>query len=165
VSAKRLHPHNGKQIVRALEVYLITGEILSELQKKKMPAPNFQSLKFGLVKDRQKLYDDIDRRVEEMFAAGLLAEVAGILEMDYDKSLNSLNTVGYKEVIQYIEGKIDYKTCVELVQRNSRRYAKRQLTWFRTEEDVRWFKVETAKQLPGIASQIVEHYLNKKMEK
>ena len=165
VTARRLHPHNGKQIMRALEVYLRTGELLSELQKKKMPAPDFQSLKFGLLKERQQLYEGIDRRVDQMFADGLLAEVARILEMDYDKSMNSLNTVGYKEVIRYIEGKIDYETCVNLIKRNSRRYAKRQLTWFRPEEDIRWYKIEKAEQFPGIASEIVELYINKNLEK
>lgn len=165
VTARRLHPHNGKQIIRALEVYLSTGELLSELQKKKMPAPDFQSLKFGLLKERQQLYEGIDRRVDQMFADGLLAEVARILEMDYDKSMNSLNTVGYKEVIRYIEGKIAYETCVNLIKRNSRRYAKRQLTWFRPEEDIRWYKIEKAEQFPGIASEIVELYINKNLEK
>ena len=95
----------------------------------------------------------------------LLAEVAGILDMEYDKSLNSLNTVGYKEVIQYIEGKIDFETCVNLIKRNSRRYAKRQLTWFKPEEDIRWYKVDNADQLPGIASEIIESYINKNLEK
>jgi tRNA dimethylallyltransferase len=165
VTAKRLHPHNGKQIIRALEVYLSTGEQLSELQKKQMPAPEFQSLKFGLVKERQKLYEDIDRRVDQMFTDGLLAEVARILEMDYDKSLNSLNTVGYKEVIQYIDGKIDYETCVNLIKRNSRRYAKRQLTWFKPDEDIHWFKVEGISQIPEIASKIIEMYLHTNLEK
>jgi tRNA dimethylallyltransferase len=163
-TAGKLHPNNGKQIIRALEVYLSTGELLSELQKKKMPAPDFQALKFGLVKERQKLYEDIDRRVDQMFADGLLAEVAAILEMEYDKTLNSLNTVGYKEVIQYIEGNIDYETCVELIKRNSRHYAKRQLTWFRPEEDIRWYKVEDAGQFPEIASEIVELYISKNLK-
>ena len=163
-TARRLHPHNGKQIIRALEVYLSTEEQLSELQKKKMPAPDFETLKIGLIKEREQLYEDIDRRVDQMFADGLLPEVARILEMNYDKTLNSLNTVGYREVIQYIEGEMDYQTCVELVKRNSRHYAKRQITWFKSEADIRWFEIVNREQIPEIASKIVQLYLDKNFE-
>jgi tRNA dimethylallyltransferase len=164
VTARRLHPHNGKQIIRALEVYLSTGEQLSELQKKKIPPPDFETLKIGLIKEREQLYKDIDRRVEKMFEDGLLAEVAHILDMNYDKSLNSLNTVGYREVIQYIEGEIDYETCMDLVKRNSRHYAKRQITWFKSEADIRWYEIENSEQIPGIASKIIQLYLDKNLE-
>ena len=158
VTAERIHPRNSNRILRALEVYLSSGERLSELQKAKIPPPNFHSLKFGIVKERERLYHDIDQRVEDMFQRGLLREVANILEMGYDPSLNSLNTVGYKEVIQYLNGKIDYQGCVTLIKQNSRHYAKRQLTWFKPDKDIHWHKIENKDDTERVAKIIFQTY-------
>ena len=158
VTAERIHPRNSNRILRALEVYLSSGQRLSELQKAKIPPPNFRSLKFGIVKERERLYHDIDQRVEDMFRQGLLREVANILEKGYDPSLNSLNTVGYKEVIHYLNGKIDYQGCVTLIKQNSRHYAKRQLTWFRPDKDIHWHKVEHNDDIERIAEKISQLY-------
>jgi tRNA dimethylallyltransferase len=158
VTAERIHPRNSNRILRALEVYLASGERLSELQKAQIPPPNFHSLKFGIVKERERLYHDIDQRVEDMFQRGLLREVATILEMGYDPSLNSLNTVGYKEVIQYLNGKIDYQGCVTLIKQNSRHYAKRQLTWFRPDKEIHWHKIENKDDTEKVAEKIFQMY-------
>jgi tRNA dimethylallyltransferase len=158
VTAEKIHPRNSNRILRALEVYLSSGERLSELQKAKVPPPNFSSLKFGIVKERGLLYHDIDQRVEEMFQKGLLREVANILEMGYDPNLNSLNTVGYKEVIQYLNGEIDYQSCVSMIKQNSRHYAKRQLTWFRLDRDIHWYKIENKDDVEKIAEEITKIY-------
>lgn len=158
LSAEKIHPRNSNRILRALEVYLSSGERLSELQKAKIPPPDFSPLKFGIVKERELLYHDIDQRVEEMFQKGLLGEAANILEMGYDQNLNSLNTVGYKEVIQYLNGEIDYQSCVTLIKQNSRHYAKRQLTWFRPDKDIRWHKIENKGDVERLAGEIVNIY-------
>ena len=158
-SASKIHPNNSVRILRALEVYLSTGKPLSELQAEKLPTLPFPILKFGIHKDRRLLYQDINTRVDQMFKRGLLEEVRNILELGYNKNLNSLKSVGYKEVIQYIDGKIDFNVCVKQVKQNSRRYAKRQLTWFRNEKDVKWFGINDKNDMMKISSQILKTFL------
>ncbi len=157
-SAKKIHPNDSQRILRALEVYLACGIPLSSLQHKKLPPPSFKALKFGITKNRKTLYSEINKRVEQMFQQGLLFEVAHLLEMGYEKNLNSLNTVGYKEVIQYLEGQITYDKCVELVKRNSRRYAKRQYTWFNADKEIIWLSVDKEEQYHQAAQKIVDIY-------
>lgn len=158
VSAGRIHPNNSQRILRALEVYLASGKPLSRLQRQKMAPPDFQPLKFGLTRERQALYAAIDRRVEEMFRRGLIGEVARLLEMGFEKNLNSLNSVGYREVIRFLEGEINDDECVALVKRNSRRYAKRQYTWFRADADIEWLTVETPADFPAARDRILSEY-------
>ena len=153
-AAMKIHPNNSQRIIRALEVCLAANEKFSDLQRKKLPKLNFRVLKFGINKPRAQLYDDINRRVDQMFSDGLVEEVSGLLDRGYKKSLNSLNSVGYKEVIDYLEGSIDFETCVDLVKQNSRRYAKRQLTWFRADHGIKWFSIPDKTDLPKVAKQI-----------
>jgi tRNA dimethylallyltransferase len=153
-AAMKIHPNNSQRIIRALEVCLAANEKFSDLQRKKLPKLNFRVLKFGINKPRAQLYDDINRRVDQMFSDGLVEEVSGLLDRGYKKSLNSLNSVGYKEVIDYLEGSIDFETCVDLVKQNSRRYAKRQLTWFRADHGIKWFSIPDKIDLPKVAKQI-----------
>jgi tRNA dimethylallyltransferase len=153
-AAMKIHPNNSQRIIRALEVCLAANEKFSDLQRKKLPKVNFRTLKFGINKPRAQLYEDINRRVDQMFNDGLVEEVKGLLGKGYKKSLNSLNSVGYKEVIDYLEGSIDFETCVDLVKQNSRRYAKRQLTWFRADHGIKWFSIPDKIDLPGVAKQI-----------
>jgi tRNA dimethylallyltransferase len=157
--AQTIHPRNGKRITRALEVYHNTGKRLSELQRKRPASyPSFTALKFGLMRERSQLYQRINERVDQMLREGFVTEVQKILERGYDKNLNSLNTVGYKEVIDYLEGDISLDTCVELIKRNTRRYAKRQLTWFRAEKDIRWLTLDESEPLSEIAKKIIKIY-------
>ena len=153
-AAMKIHPNNSQRIIRALEVCLAANEKFSDLQRKKLPKVNFRTLKFGINKPRAQLYEDIKRRVDQMFSDGLVEEVSGLLDRGYKKSLNSLNSVGYKEVIDYLEGSIDFETCVDLVKQNSRRYAKRQLTWFRADHGIKWFSIPDKIDLPKVAKQI-----------
>ena len=157
-AAAKIHPNNGQRIIRALEVCLTADAKFSDLQKKKLPDPDFTVLKFGINKPRSQLYADIDRRVDQMFENGLLAEVVGILERGFEKNLNSLNSVGYKEVIDYLEGNLDFETCVKLIKQNSRRYAKRQLTWFRADDEIRWFMLDYKMGFREISRQIIKTY-------
>lgn len=158
-AAQKIHPQNSQRLVRALEVYLASGMKISDLQKRSLPPPSFAVLKFGLIKNRLKLYQDINDRVERMFQDGLLAEVAHILDKGYESNLNSLNTVGYKETIEYLNGKLDFDECVEQIKRNSRHYAKRQLTWFNADPEIQWLEVETQEDFETAAGEIVTSYL------
>ncbi|MFQ5583149.1 MAG: tRNA (adenosine(37)-N6)-dimethylallyltransferase MiaA [Calditrichia bacterium] len=138
------HPNNVKRVLRGLEVYLASGIPLSQIQKKqKDPAP-FAYKKFGLTMERKQLYERINHRVEEMFEQGLINEVRDLLKKGYSEKLNSLNSVGYKEAIDYLKGHTDLRTCIERVKQNTRRYAKRQFTWFRAEKDIHWVSIEPA---------------------
>ena len=157
-AAAKIHPNNGQRIIRALEVCLTADAKFSDLQKKKLPDPDFTVLKFGINKPRSQLYADIDHRVDQMFENGLLAEVVGILERGFEKNLNSLNSVGYKEVIDYLEENLDFETCVKLIKQNSRRYAKRQLTWFRADDEIRWFMLDDKMGFREISRQIIKTY-------
>lgn len=157
-AAIKIHPNNSKRIIRAIEVCLITGSKFSELNKKRVQKATFPVLKFGLNKMRSKLYEDINARVDNMFREGLVSEVASILEMGFNKNLNSLNSVGYKEVIEYLDGKIDFDTCIEKVKQNSRRYAKRQITWFKSDMKIRWFNVNDHNDYKIVSKEIIGVY-------
>ncbi len=153
--AAKTHPNSVKRVLRALEVYYLTGKPLSLIQREhRDPAP-FGRVKIGLTMERPKLYARINRRVEEMFDAGLVAEVRGILQMGYAPTLNALNSVGYKEVIAYLQGEMDLFACKEAVKQNTRRYAKRQLTWFRRENDLQWLDITAPPELPELAGEVL----------
>ncbi|NOX38841.1 MAG: tRNA (adenosine(37)-N6)-dimethylallyltransferase MiaA [Calditrichaeota bacterium] len=158
-TAAGIHPHNVKRVLRALEITYLAGRPASEVRRtQKDPAP-FVGVKFGLTMERQALYEQINARVEWMFDQGLVEEVRRLLAMGYSPKLNALNTVGYKEVIDFLEEKIDLYTCVERVKQNTRRYAKRQYTWFRAEPDIRWFTLEHPADVSSVARKIVDLYL------
>jgi tRNA dimethylallyltransferase len=154
-SAERMLPTNTRRIVRALEVYEITGTPISKLHSEKVGV-NFSPLLIGLEWDRRRLYERINQRVEMMLNRGLIDEVRALMEKGYPPETNSLQTVGYQEVIIYLQGKTDYPEMVELIKRNTRRFAKRQLTWFRRDKRIHWFKVEDEKEFPSIARKTLE---------
>ncbi len=159
LSASRMLPSNLHRIIRALEVYKVTGIPISELQKKNNP-PNFHSVLVGLQWDRSKLYKRIDERVDWMLNKGLLNEVKSLIERGYSIQNNSLRTVGYQEVFQFFEGKIGYEYMVELIKRNSRRYAKRQLTWFRRDERIKWFEISNEVEFDAVSKKIINYFKN-----
>ncbi len=156
-SAARMLPSNTRRIVRALEVYELTGVPLSELQKEKIQI-HFTPLMIGLQWDRRVLYGRINRRVDVMLEDGLLEEVRKLIELGYSEETNSLQTVGYHEALSHLQGEIGYDTMVELIKRNTRRFAKRQLTWFRREKRIRWFSIDDEQDFPSIAVKIVNMY-------
>lgn len=127
---------NPARVVRALEVCLQTGRPYSELRTgERRPRP-FEIVKIGIDLPREVLYDRIDRRVDQMLVDGLEAEARALYPY---RALNALQTVGYREFFDYFDGHIGYDEAVELIKRNSRRYAKRQLTWFRRDSEICWF--------------------------
>lgn len=139
-SAEEIPPKNWKRAMRALEILHITGDPVWKLSFEKKRELNFQIIQFGLDWDREKLYERINCRVDEMIKSGLVKEVERILDEGFDPKLNSLNTVGYKEIISYLRGESDLSRAIELIKRNTRRFAKRQLTWFRADERIEWIR-------------------------
>jgi tRNA dimethylallyltransferase len=130
---------NKQRVSRALEVTLHTGKPFSEWLKDEPKTRNFKIIKIGLERPREELYERINLRVDLMLAAGLIEEVKNVMEF---QSKNALQTVGYKEVFDFLNDETDYDTMVELIKRNSRRYAKRQLTWFKNKDSFKWFSPE-----------------------
>ncbi|MGM0945639.1 MAG: tRNA (adenosine(37)-N6)-dimethylallyltransferase MiaA [Bacteroidota bacterium] len=127
---------NPQRLMRALEVCLGTGKPFSSFRKRKETIRPFQILKIGLDRDREEIYDRIDRRMDQMLESGLIEEAEQLFSF---RHLNALQTVGYQELFGYLEGKYDKEEAIRLLKRNSRRYAKRQLTWFRKDSEIRWF--------------------------
>jgi len=156
-SASKMLPTNTRRIVRALEVFELTGIPISKLHEQKIRI-DFSPLMIGLQWDRKLLYERINRRVDAMLEMGFLDEVRRLLDMGYSEPTNSLQTVGYQEAISHLRGKIDYDTMVELIKRNTRRFAKRQLTWFRADKRIQWMPIADEKDLPSIAERVIKRY-------
>lgn len=139
VSAKRLHPNNLRRIIRAIEFYKVTGKPISEHQEEtKQVESRYDPLMLCIDWDREVLYDRINRRVDMMLKDGLLDEVKYLMDKGYTKELNSMKGIGYKEVMDCLDGKISLEETIELIKQSSRRYAKRQLTWFRRDERIHY---------------------------
>ena len=135
---------NPQRIIRALEVIRSTGKKFSDFRKRSKKERPFEVIKIGLTMEREQLYGRIDRRMDIMIEQGLFEEAKQFIPY---KSLNALQTVGYQEIFPYLEGDYDYAEAVRLLKRNSRRYAKRQLTWFRKDESVEWFEPSNTEQI------------------
>lgn len=141
--AKTLHPNNLRRAIRALEVYHISGKPMSECARQAQRNKRFDCVYIGLrYADREKLYERIDRRVDEMLSAGLLQEIEGLLAKDLPRDCQALQAIGYKEFLPVLDGVIDLDDAVETVKRNSRRYAKRQYTWFKRNAQIHWINVD-----------------------
>ncbi|MBI4547453.1 MAG: tRNA (adenosine(37)-N6)-dimethylallyltransferase MiaA [Ignavibacteriae bacterium] len=158
-SASRMLPSNRRRIIRALEVYKLTGVPISELKKNRTEI-KFQSAFVGLQWERQQLYRRINERVDRMIEQGLVEEVKTLRDLGYTFDCNALQTTGYKEVFEYLEGKLTYEQMIGLIKRNTRRYAKRQLTWFRQNKRIRWFEVHSEDDFPRVASMICNHFIS-----
>ena len=149
---------NPARVTRALEVCLTSGCKYSQLRKSERKARDFQIVKVGITMPREDLYDRINRRVDIMINAGLEAEARAVLPY---RDCNSLRTVGYSEMFDYFDGKITFDEAVELIKRNSRRYAKRQTTWFGRDNDIVWFnRGEEEQIIKYIDSQFGESDIN-----
>lgn len=149
---KRLDPEyynvvdlrNPKRILKGLEICLMTGRTYTSYRTSIKKERDFKILKIGLTMDREKLYNIIDSRVDNMVENGLIDEAR---EFYSNKHLNSLNTVGYKELFAHFDGEYDFEKALELIKRNSRRYAKRQLSWFNRDKEISWFEPSQKKEI------------------
>ena len=139
----KIHPNDRQRIIRGLEVYQSTGRPLSEWQNEhRFQEEAFQVLKIGLARARAELYDLINRRSESMIRAGLLDEVRGLMERGYELDLKPLRSVGYRQMGEVIEGIKGLPEAIAEMKQETRRLAKRQLTWFRSDPEIRWFHPE-----------------------
>ena len=145
-SAKKIHPNDIKRILRALEVTLSTGKPFSQLQKARRKVLPSNIIYAGLTRDRKELYDRIDQRVEKMIQNGLLDEVSSLVRHGYGLELQSMQGLGYKELVSVIKGQSTLDEAIELIKKRTRNYAKRQGTWFRREPVEKWFVLTEEKE-------------------
>jgi len=159
-SAEKIHKNNVKRVVRALEVYDITGKKFSELNTDIRKQSNkYDCILVGLSMDRKILYERINQRVDKMLSDGLIEEVKSLLEKGYDKDLVSMQAIGYKEIIDYLERNVTLEDAVNILKRNTRRFAKRQYTWFLRDDNVKWFQVEDVNEIDMTLDKIND-YIN-----
>ncbi len=147
LSAGRIHPNDSQRICRALEIYQATAipwstHLHCQQEELKQKNSNFTALKIGLNREREILYQRINERTGLMLAEGLLEEVKKLLTMGYSPELNAMRAIGYRHMVKYIQGEWSWEKAVELLARDTRRYAKRQYTWFRRDQDITWFGPE-----------------------
>jgi tRNA dimethylallyltransferase len=153
-TAARLHPNDRLRIIRALEVFSQTGRPISEFRAEHaFSGGYYQPLKMAIRVERQELYRRIDLRVDQMLHDGLVAEVASLLAHGYDRESKALRCIGYKEICAYLAGETALDEAVSLIKRDTRRYAKRQMTWFGKENDIYWL------EYPESFATILEHVI------
>lgn len=133
----KVDQNNPQRMIRGLEVFLSTGKKLSSMLSATKKVRPFNMIKIGLNTDRAILYDRINQRVDQMIANGLVDEVKSLWSF---RKYNALNTVGYSEIFDYLDGKIELDDAINAIKQNTRRFAKRQLTWFRRDEEIKWFE-------------------------
>jgi tRNA dimethylallyltransferase len=141
---------NHKRVLHALEICLMSGKTYSSFRKNKPKERPFKMLKIGLNRPREELYERINLRVDEMIKQGLEKEARDFLQY---RQLNSLNTVGYKEFFQYFDGNWDYDFAVNMIKQDSRRYARKQLSWFNRDADIHWFNPEDEDEIVDFINQ------------
>lgn len=140
-AAQRIHPNNTKKIIRALEAVSQDGKGVRPFSEACVPVSQYRPLLIGLTRDREELYQRINDRVKLLMEQGLLEEVKGLLAMGLTESHISMKGIGYKELIDHLHGAYDLETAVAKIQKNTRHYAKRQLTWFRKYDKMVWFNL------------------------
>ncbi|GBD94506.1 tRNA dimethylallyltransferase [bacterium BMS3Abin05] len=153
-SARKIHANDEQRILRALEIIEITGEPRSVFLARMKSESPFEPVIYGLTMDRAKLYQRIEARVDRMIQAGLAAEVENLRRLGYKRELRALQTVGYKEMYACLEGEISLEEAVRLIKRNTRRFAKRQWTWFRADKRIRWIEIEPETDFERLAESL-----------
>jgi tRNA dimethylallyltransferase len=157
VTAACLHPNDLVRIIRALEVYRLTGRPISQKRSEHgFSGDYYRTLKIGLDLERRDLYERIDRRVERMIAEGLVEEVKSLLNHGFPPSLKALRAIGYCQICAYLSGEYSLDEAVRLIKRDTRRYAKRQLTWFNADKEIKW--VEYSDNFASIYNNVIEFF-------
>jgi len=162
VSSEKMLPQNWKRVMRALEVFRLTGKPIWQHHISQSNFVSFNFRQIGLMWDRKILYKNIETRVDSMLKEGLVDEVSSIIKLGFAKDSNSLNTVGYKEIIQYLDGEISIDRAIELIKRNTRRYAKRQMTWFNADKRIKWYDINSEIDLVNLADKIAKEINERK---
>ncbi len=143
VLADKLHPNDLRRVIRGIEVYQQTGKTSTYFKEEaKRRPPRYQAVKIGLRRERENLYQRINQRVDKMIEEGLVKEVKELYKEGYDRDLISMQGLGYKEIIGYLEDEYDLKEAIRLIKRDTRHFAKRQFTWFKRDDSIHWFDVD-----------------------
>lgn len=159
-AASRIHENDTKRIIRAIEVYTHTRKTISEhIRQSRLEPPPYRYILFGLDWDREELYRRIDERVDRMISEGLVEETRRLVEMGYDKRSTAMQAIGYKEILPYLKGECSLEEAVEMLKRNTRRYAKRQMTWFRRMQEIIWLDMDEDTDMKEAAGKIIHHCL------
>ena len=155
-AANRIHKNNTKRVIRAIEVCM-SGQKMNDFSKDLRYNEKYKPIIIVLNRDREVLYQRINKRVDIMLENGLLDEVKKLLEMGYTKDMISMQGIGYKEMIKYLDGEYTYDEAIEIIKRDSRRYAKRQLTWFKRYQDAKWFDLDKYQDIEILKEDIINH--------
>lgn len=161
ISSERIHPNNVKRVIRAIEVFETTGKLFSDQYDFRKLNDKYNPIYFCLTMDRKKLYNRINMRIDMMLEEGLIEEVKTLINNGFDIKLPSMQGLGYKEIISYLNDEITLEEAIYLLKRDTRRFAKRQLTWFRREELVNWIDKDKFNDEKEILDYCIEYY-NKK---
>lgn len=156
-AAQKIHPNDRKRILRALEVYEYLGTLISKLQQEQQKDESpYEPVIIGLQLPRKELYARIDTRVVNMFERGWIEEVEKLRKMGYSPGLQSMQSLGYKYINEYLDGKCNKEDMIQLTQRDTRRYAKRQMTWFRADKRIQWMDVSESENFSSLVEKITE---------
>lgn len=155
-SYKTLHFNNLRKVIRALEIHHVTGKTIDDFSTDLKKTSDYDYILIGLTRNRKRLYVRINKRVDLMMEMGLIEEVKKLKEMGLNESNTSMQGIGYKEIIPYLDGKYDYETMISVLKQNSRRYAKRQMTWFRRYDDLHWFDYDLFEDHESIKQAIIK---------
>jgi len=159
-AAARIHENDVKRVIRALEVYKHTNLPISKHnQLSRLEPPAYNYIIFGLNWDREKLYERIEKRVDAMLEAGLVDEVKSLIQMGYDLGNTARQAIGYKEVLKYLRGEYSFEETKYILKRDTRRYAKRQLTWFRHLQGINWIEMDENTGYETVARKIIDECL------
>lgn len=158
-AASRIHKNNTKRVIRALEVCL-DGKKMKDFSNDLEYNENYEPIIIVLNRDRDVLYDRINKRVDIMINSGLVEEVKKLLSLGYNKDLISMQGIGYKEIVKYLEGEYTLDEAIEIIKRDSRRYAKRQITWFKRYKDSKWFDLGNYEDIKILKSDILNYIEN-----
>jgi tRNA dimethylallyltransferase len=155
-SAERLHPNDTRRVIRAMEVYRLTGKPMETYKQEfsELESP-YKALVYGLSMDRQLLYERINVRVDRMMNSGLVKEVKGILDKGYSQNLVSMQGLGYKEIVDYLKGLSTLEESINILKRNTRRFAKRQIAWFKREKQIVWLDPISMGNLKAVSNWMI----------
>lgn len=153
-AANRIHKNNTKRVIRALEVCL-SGKKMNDFSSDLKFNEEYQPIIIVLNRDREHLYDRINMRVDIMLKNGLVEEVKKLLSMGFKKDMISMQGIGYKEILKYLDGEYTYEEAIEIIKRDSRRYAKRQITWFKRYETAKWFDLDKYESIDKLKNEII----------
>lgn len=160
-AASRIHENDTKRIIRAIEVYTHTRKTISEhIRTSRIEPPHYKYIVFGLKWDREILYRRINERVDKMIREGLVDETRRLVEMGFDRG-TAMQAIGYKEILPFLKGECSLDEAVETLKRNTRRYAKRQMTWFRRIREITWLDMGEDTDLQDTAEKIIHHCIER----